>query len=82
MIFRLLLASLLLASTTAFVLPGAPVTSLAVAASTTRVVESPVMGRGDKRTAKGKRKAKSFGNSRPRNSELRKKKEAASQSEE
>jgi len=29
------------------------------------------MGRGDKRTAKGKRKYKSFGNSRPRNSKLR-----------
>ena len=75
MIFRLLLA-MLLASTTAFVLPGAPATSLAVAASTTRVVESPVMGRGDKRTAKGKRKAKSFGNSRPRNAAIRKAKAA------
>ena len=41
------------------------------------------MGRGDKRTAKGKRKAKSFGNSRPRNSAIRKRKAAsASASEE
>eukprot|EP00965_Chrysotila_dentata_P164665 5436527-Pleurochrysis_carterae.AAC.1 len=29
------------------------------------------MGRGDARTAKGKRRAKSFGNSRPRNSKIR-----------
>ena len=33
--------------------------------------------RGDKRTAKGKRKAGSHGNSRPKNSELRKRKAAA-----
>ena len=31
-----------------------------------------VMGRGDRRTTKGKRKVKSFGVSRPRNAELRK----------
>lgn len=30
------------------------------------------MGRGDKRTAKGKRKAKSHGNARPSNAALRK----------
>ena len=35
-------------------------------------VEGITMGRGDKRTAKGKRKAGSHGNSRPRNAELRK----------
>ncbi|KAL1515187.1 hypothetical protein AB1Y20_004248 [Prymnesium parvum] len=37
------------------------------------------MGRGDKRTAKGKRKSKSFGVYRPRNSELRKRAAAAAE---
>ena len=35
------------------------------------------MGRGDKRTKKGKRKAGSFGNSRPRNSKIRIQREGA-----
>jgi len=39
------------------------------------------MGRGDKRTTKGKRKAKSHGVSRPKNAELRRRK-AATASEE
>jgi len=44
----------------------------------TQPMRAPVieMGRGDKRTKKGKRKAKSFGISRPRNSVLRKAKQA------
>ena len=47
-----------------------------VAAAAATRVEVITMGRGDKRTAKGKRKAKSHGNSRPKNSKLRKLKEA------
>ncbi|EOD19955.1 hypothetical protein EMIHUDRAFT_252667 [Emiliania huxleyi CCMP1516] len=66
-----------LASAVAFVPPMTARSLSAVAAPVTRShVE---MGRGDKRTAKGKRKAKSFGNARPRNGELRKR--AASNTE-
>ena len=78
--FRFLLVALvcMLASASAFTLhaPGARSISLSAVQAESRapVVE---MGRGDKRTAKGKRKAGSHGNSRPKNSELRKRKAAA-----
>ena len=38
-------------------------------------VDTILMGRGDKRTKKGKRKAKSFGNCRPRNGDIRRARE-------
>ena len=68
-LFRLLLA-LCMSLSVAFTIPGSPALSTHTTA-VARVTELS-MGRGDKRTAKGKRKAKSFGKSRPRNSELRK----------
>jgi len=76
--FRLLLALCLALSANAF---NVVVPTNAVAVGVPSRAASIVMGRGDKRTAKGKRKAKSFGNSRPKNSELRKRK-AATASEE
>ena len=67
----------LLASASAFTLhaPGARSISLSAVQAESRA-PAVEMGRGDKRTAKGKRKAGSHGNSRPKNSELRKRKEA------
>ena len=73
MLYRavLVIAATLAASASAFTL--APVAApLATTAAAVHRVEVIDMGRGDKRTAKGKRKAKSHGNSRPKNSELRK----------
>ena len=85
MLFRALLVLAALSSS-AFVLPPAPAGTVATVLVTStpvvRVIESPLMGRGDKRTTKGKRKAKSFGNARPRNSELRKRKAKADGSDE
>jgi ribosomal small subunit protein bTHX len=64
-----------------FLLIGASAFTVPTGAS---VVRAPVvsradlitMGRGDRRTTKGKRARKSFGNARPRNAELRKRKAA------
>lgn len=71
--FRFLFLALacLLASSSAFMLqtPAGLLTTPAPARTDASQI---IMGRGDKRTAKGKRKAKSFGNSRPRNAALRK----------
>ena len=46
-------------------------TAAAATSPVTRLADVVTMGRGDKRTAKGKRKAKSFGVSRPKNRALR-----------
>ena len=71
-------AVLCLSGASAFVAPPSAVTvsSVTAASSSTRI-EDITMGRGDKRTAKGKRKAQSHGVSRPKNAELRKRKAAA-----
>ena len=68
-VVRLLIALCLAMSAQAFTIT-APAAS-AVAAAPVRASEI-TMGRGDKRTVKGKRKAKSFGVHRPKNAELRK----------
>ena len=64
-------AVLCLSGTQAFSVSPAGALAVSSPASAARV-EVIQMGRGDKRTAKGKRKAKSHGVSRPKNSELRK----------
>ena len=71
-------AVLCLSGASAFVAPPSAVTvsSVTAASSSTRI-EDITMGRGDKRTAKGKRKAHSHGVSRPKNAELRKRKAAS-----
>ena len=71
---RALLMLMALTAVSAFTLP-ARVPALAAYATSPASCDI-IMGRGDKRTAKGKRKAKSFGNSRPRNAEIRKRAEA------
>jgi len=74
MVFRLLLVALALCGATAFTSPSVALPSSAVvaaSASSRAGLEDVTMGRGDKRTAKGKRKAKSFGNCRPRGGKLR-----------
>ena len=68
-------AVLCLSGASAFVAPASAV-SLSATSSSTRI-EDITMGRGDKRTAKGKRKAHSHGVSRPKNAELRKRKAAS-----
>mmetsp|Transcript_25706 Transcript_25706/g.65332 ORF Transcript_25706/g.65332 Transcript_25706/m.65332 type:complete len:88 (+) Transcript_25706:49-312(+) len=79
MMFRMLVSAIALSgSAMAFTSPSMAFPSSAViaASSQSRVaLEEIQMGRGDKRTAKGKRKAKSFGVSRPRGGKLRKLKE-------
>merc|ERR1719502_1764339 len=67
-LLRVLLALCLALSVQAFTLPAAPLATAAATATPAAIT----MGRGDRRTAKGKRKAKSFGVFRPRNAELRK----------
>lgn len=75
MLFRLVVA-IALCSVSAFNSPSISLAGSAVAASSSRsALDEVVMGRGDRRTTKGKRKCKSFGNARPRNSKLRKIKE-------
>ena len=76
---RLLLALCLALSASAFTIT-APISAVAAPSRVSEIT----MGRGDRRTAKGKRKAKSFGVFRPRNAELRKRaaaKEASSDSD-
>ena len=75
---RLLVVALGLSAASAFTLHAPGARSIGMVAGAEVRVPTVEMGRGDKRTAKGKRKAKSFGNSRPRNSELRKRKAASS----
>ena len=76
MLYKFLLAALVVATSGWTVPMSAPPASLVSIplgqAAAPRAEVS--MGRGDKRTTKGKRKAKSFGVSRPRNAELRKRK--------
>ena len=77
-LLRSLLLLALAALAASFSLSAPPSAALAASAVELRVpTEAITMGRGDKRTAKGKRKRGSFGNSRPRNAELRKRKAAA-----
>ena len=70
------IAVLCLSGASAFVAPASALSLSSATSSSTRI-EDITMGRGDKRTAKGKRKAKSHGKSRPRNAELRKRKAAS-----
>jgi ribosomal small subunit protein bTHX len=83
MLFRLLIALAALSGVAAFTAPPTMMPSSAVSSLLTvsRLGEV-TMGRGDKRTAKGKRKAKSFGMSRPRGGKLRKLKAERAESEE
>ena len=83
MLFRLLIALAALSGVAAFTAPPTMMPSSAVSSLLTvsRLGEV-TMGRGDKRTAKGKRKAKSFGMSRPRGCKLRKLKAERAESEE
>lgn len=77
--FRVIVALVMCAAVSGFTLaPVTPAASLVSSPSAARI-ETITMGRGDKRTAKGKRKAGSFGKSRPRNAELRKRKAAAAE---
>ena len=78
MLFRLLIALAALSGVAAFMMPSSAVSSLLTVSRLGEVT----MGRGDKRTAKGKRKAKSFGMSRPRGGKLRKLKAERAESEE
>ena len=60
--------------------PITPMLSLSTLPLLSARTDIPIMGRGDMRTKKGKRTRKSFGVSRPRNSELRKRKAIAATS--
>ena len=81
---RFLLTLFVCSSTALTLVPHMPAGAVTFGGSAvlTRGAGEVTMGRGDKRTTKGKRKAKSFGVARPRNSELRKRKDEAAKSAE
>lgn len=76
MLYRAVVAVAVLCLSGASAFTLAPAGALTVNTASAARVEEITMGRGDKRTAKGKRKAKSHGVYRPKNSELRKRKAA------
>ena len=82
LLFRLLLALAALSGVAAFTAPPTMIPTSAVSSLLSVRLGEVTMGRGDKRTAKGKRKAKSFGMSRPRGGKLRKLKAERAESEE
>mmetsp|Transcript_40757 Transcript_40757/g.86889 ORF Transcript_40757/g.86889 Transcript_40757/m.86889 type:complete len:83 (-) Transcript_40757:544-792(-) len=77
MLARLLIVLLASVASAAIIAPAGMFTRATSVVPTVSIPRTStiILGRGDKRTAKGKRKAKSFGNCRPRNSELRKRAE-------